>query len=541
MCLDDVRRVNVIIGKNNTGKSSVLDVVGACFDKNRSISLLPHVGSLYIGMPLSEDHITKHFAHVRSIGNIYNVQQYTKSFVGSEYCIDFVLQSLSSGTMQLQYQMSKQSNQAFFQNQGAKIYWEKIANDITRSQGSWVFRNLSADRNIVPEAEDDEDFLGGDGSGASNLIRKFLNNSKYDEDVIQETLLNALNRIMFPEAEFENIKVQQIETGDNLVWEVFLQEKGSKRFALSQSGSGLKTIILILLNLLAIPKIAAYKGKQFHYGFEEIENNLHPALQRRVFEYIYDYAIKNDIYIFLTTHSHVAINSFFDKEEAQIYHVTKEGNASSIRKIETHLDKVCILDDLNVKASDLLQSNGIIWVEGPSDRVYIKCWLEVFCADEYEEGQDYQFMYYGGKLLSHYSAKEAENLINILTTNRNSAIVIDSDKKNQQASINSTKKRIVSEFEASHLFAWVTKGKEIENYIPVSAINEALGLSLKKQCKQYEPFPEYIMKGFSNFAGQKVKFAQEVRDAITMDNSKDMLDLSAQIKRLSAQIANWNK
>lgn len=31
-----------------------------------------------------------------------------------------------------------------------------------------------------------------------------------------------------------------------------------------------------------------------------------------------------------------------------------------------------LLDDLGFKASDLLQSNCVIWVEGPSDRIYIK-------------------------------------------------------------------------------------------------------------------------------------------------------------------------
>ena len=31
-----------------------------------------------------------------------------------------------------------------------------------------------------------------------------------------------------------------------------------------------------------------------------------------------------------------------------------------------------VLSNLGIRASELLQSNGVIWVEGPSDRVYIK-------------------------------------------------------------------------------------------------------------------------------------------------------------------------
>ncbi len=40
-------------------------------------------------------------------------------------------------------------------------------------------------------------------------------------------------------------------------------------------------------------------------------------------------------------------------------------------KVEHFLDKNSILSDIGFKASDILQANGVIWVEGPSDRIYI--------------------------------------------------------------------------------------------------------------------------------------------------------------------------
>ena len=83
-----------------------------------------------------------------------------------------------------------------------------------------------------------------------------------------------------------------MDDAGELKWEIFLQEKG-KRYALSKMGSGLKTIILVLANLLIIPKLKAYKNKKIIYAFEELENNLHPALQRKLFEYIYKYAGKS--------------------------------------------------------------------------------------------------------------------------------------------------------------------------------------------------------------------------------------------------------
>jgi hypothetical protein len=316
---------------------------------------------------------------------------------------------------------------------------------------NWVFRKLDAERNITPEPENaSHGHLASTGVGASALIEQFVNNSKHNKLFIKDKLLASLNKITCPESKYESIDVKRV---NNSVWEVFLQEENHNLFALSQSGSGLKTILLVLLNLLVAPKMDNYKDKKICYGFEELENNLHPALQRRLFDYIYDYAIENDVYVFLTTHSHVAINSFFGKKEAQIYHVTKEDNKSCIRKIENYFDKAVILDDLDVKASDLLQSNGIIWVEGKSDKLYINKWLEIFSDEKFEEGKHYQILEYGGKNISHFSAdvvtQEDLKYINMLTINRNAAIVIDSDRKCVNAPIRATNITVVNVFCAS--------------------------------------------------------------------------------------------
>ena len=242
---------------------------------------------------------------------------------------------------------------------------------------------------------------------------------------IEKILLNSLNQIIYPDTKFDSIRIQQIYKDNNPLWEVYLQE-GVSRYALSKMGSGLKTIILVLLNLLIIPKLKKYNLRKVIYAFEELENNLHPALQRRLFDYLYQYTIKENCMLFLTTHSHVAINSFYDKPEAQIFHVIKNNGISVLQKIDDYLSKSKILNDLDVRASDLLQANGVIWVEGPSDRIYIKRWLKIFGEDTLIEDRDYQFLYYGGRLLSHYTAEQdRKDLINVLLTNRNAIIVID--------------------------------------------------------------------------------------------------------------------
>lgn len=54
---------------------------------------------------------------------------------------------------------------------------------------------------------------------------------------------------MAPDSTFRNIRVQEIDAGDAVQWEIFLEEANGNRFALSKSGSGLKTTVLMLINL----------------------------------------------------------------------------------------------------------------------------------------------------------------------------------------------------------------------------------------------------------------------------------------------------
>lgn len=523
--IENISRVNVVIGKNNCGKTSLLDVIETIYNHKMRIKPGLDVEEIVLDLPFDREMVDSVFSGYSGIGP-WNKSSLSEYVDGKLFPV-----SLKIGD---NLEISDDSLQ------GLSHHLNGANRHLASRRKNYRFRKITAERDIQPESEGDL-ILYSDGTGASNLIATFLNDSKYNEAIIEHNFLDALNSIMQPEAEFESIRVQQVIYKDQRVWEVFLQEKGFQRVPLSKSGSGLKTIVLVLLNLLVIPHIDEYRDKKLVYGFEELENNLHPALQRRLFEYIYNFAIANDIILFMTTHSHIAINAFFNKDNASIYHVIKEHGTAQIKRIETYIDKTEILDDLDVKASDILQSNGIIWVEGPSDRIYLKRWLELFTPNEYEEGKHYQFLYYGGRLLSQYSAKEETDLINIITTNRNAAIIIDSDKRYRSDHINDTKKRIVNEFDSLGMFHWVTKGKEIENYLPQEAVEAMLEITLTSGCTQYQLFPDFISPYYKSFSSKKVPFANKIKGYITLENSAAMLDLKKQIEKLYIHIQAWNQ
>ena len=81
---------------------------------------------------------------------------------------------------------------------------------------------------------------------------------------------------------------EEIEEEDS--WELKLEEPVKGRVPLSHTGSGFKTVLLVMANLLIVPKLPGI-AKKLLFGFEELENNLHPALQRRLFRYLHQKAV----------------------------------------------------------------------------------------------------------------------------------------------------------------------------------------------------------------------------------------------------------
>lgn len=262
---------------------------------------------------------------------------------------------------------------------------------------------------------------------------------------------------------------------------------------------------------------------------EEPEIHLHPELQRKFISFLNK--TKNTYYI--TTHSNIFLDSRF---ETSVYHVQNDGIKSSIFHATRNEKTFNILNDLGYQSSDILQANGVIWVEGPSDRTYITKWLSLVSPDLIE-GLHYIIMFYGGRLLAQLSfenEKIVNDLIPLLRLNRNAFVIMDRDGFSSQVKINATKTRIKSEI--GDKLCWITKGREIENYLTLNTLCKWLKTDSLVLNSNNKLETDVAPKKYDLY---KSKYSKEIVSHISSEDL-ETLDLKLRLNQLVKQINIWN-
>jgi len=269
---------------------------------------------------------------------------------------------------------------------------------------------------------------------------------------------------------------------------------------------------------------------------EEPEVHLHSTLQRLLITRVSEIVARKNLQLFISTHSPVLIDiSSWAASSISLFEV----NGHALSELTSPAKA---LAGLGIKPADVFQANGVIWVEGASDRIYILHWLSLWCSANGKlmptENLDFSFVFYGGSMLGHFTSNGTPGLIDMFSVNRNSIVVMDRDLDFQrepdgnEVCMNEqcVKYQVWADFADNKSLAgycWVTEGYTIESYLPITFRH-----------KYFRMFGSRLKK---ISAYSKVVIAEKfVAGGGTFNHRYDLqTDLPIQIEKLFKSIEAW--
>ena len=232
-------------------------------------------------------------------------------------------------------------------------------------------------------------------------------------------------------------------------------------------GDGLEQLIVLLY-----PIFTAEEATSFF--IEEPETHMHPGLQRKFLETLHQDRFKHHQF-FLTSHSNHLLDMTLDYSDMSIFLFQKQGEDSDAKFNVTPLQgpEQSVLQELGINNSSVFLTNSTVWIEGPTDRIYIKALLE--CLQKTRpikalEDTHFSFVEYAGSNLAHWTwenmdSEEGEH-INATKVCGQALVIADADVKGK-----ARWNRLTEEGGFTPL---ITLGKEIESMIPAEILCRVL-------------------------------------------------------------------
>lgn len=167
------------------------------------------------------------------------------------------------------------------------------------------------------------------------------------------------------------LNVDSSLTEDNISTLTY-QEYG-KRLDILYSGTGLKHFLDILIKI-------TLSGASIVL-LDEPELGLHPDLQRRFIEYLHQLAISKGIQFFIGSHSQVILNY---AESIKFYRVLNNAGKREILSVDKEAVHT-VLSDLGIRPSDLFNQDICLLVEGASEIVFFEHVIRNLYKTEFEK------------------------------------------------------------------------------------------------------------------------------------------------------------
>lgn len=502
--LNNISKVNIFIGKNNSGKSRFIRALSR--EKNYQFynagnvvdkTVLNRIKINYSNYIEKNPLIRDKFKEILDI----NYQDYTVNQFISDllYIIGEINNNNNNNEDSIAISL-KNELEKLIDNCGKKEYHykvyipilrgvEKFSNSIDKFKAENDSFKLS-----LGEREELETYINQVNEVYIKKVKKcyfpknaqlegrfsiFTGEDLYDD--IQKKLLGKENdrklikkfEIFLSENFFENKPISLIPNIDSKY--LFINIDGEE-YELHNFGEGIKQLIIITYIM--------FINKDFNSLFfiEEPEINLHPGLQRKLIEIMQSKQFEKHQF-FLTTHSNHLIDMSLDYDNLSIFRFEKLNNRKFRIKYCPKFDQETLYL-IGAKASSIYNSNCTIWVEGITDRLYMKKYLEMYekslsnenkNSKKIREDIEYSFVEYSGNNIEHWNFfeenEDGTEKINARFLNANIFLITDNDFPKED---NKKYKRLKLLEEKLGNNFYKLQCREIENLLTENIIKKAV-------------------------------------------------------------------
>ncbi len=247
-----------------------------------------------------------------------------------------------------------------------------------------------------------------------------------------------------------------------------------KQLPIYQLGDGLQNLIICAFNIFM-------EKTRCLFFIEEPDLAMHPSLQRA---FIAALSKCNQHQYFLTSHSNHFLDMTLDFSNISVFHFSKNEDDPTKYQIRVASSRDRnVLRDLGVRNSSVLLTNATIWVEGVTDRFYLRAYMSKYIKElegldgerakalqELKEDYHYSFVEYQGANLTHWSfdpADEDAERIKASFVCAHAFLIADGDITNKGQREENYKAMLGDKF-------FMLPVKEIENLIPVDVLKEVV-------------------------------------------------------------------
>ncbi len=459
--LQDVSSINVLVGKNNSGKSSILhaiDIAGLALQygdfsrfqlKLEIKDLFEDIGQFGLGLTYEDG---------------------SQIQVGSQERFRPVIEPAANDDQKIR----------------SILIWPDVNSLVTN-------RSHFTPKTIVERIEA-RNFQGISGLQILNAIKFY--GQRNERGLTPESYQNLIDevRAFFPDL----TRIDSGRTEDDI--DTLFYEEYGRQLDIIYSGSGLRHFVDILVKL-------EISGANVVL-LDEPEMGLHPDMQRRFVGYLNQLVAEKGLQIFVSTHSPIFLNGL---EPLNCYRIQNIGGERTVARIDDDAIRT-VMGDLGVRPSDMFNQDICFMVEGADDVVYFRHIFEEIYAEDFSDVSVGVLQYAGGAAEGIISG--VIDVSNIVPAQGHVFWLRDRDSAPaDNPSQNATK--FINALERQGMPARILERREIEYYYP-----EPLMAAAQQGDEDKARLAVNALNG-----DQGVKFRDVAKDSFTVPRGKYMRQL----------------